>query len=69
MHLCMRSESAKRQKVAEKAEIARQAIRALAEAALEELPPLYDDKACKDGDTDHDISYGEKDMVGQWNVK
>ncbi|KAF0316875.1 hypothetical protein GQ607_015888 [Colletotrichum asianum] len=67
--LCMRSESAKRQKVAEKAEIARQAIRALAEAAMEELPPLYDDKACDDGDTDHDISYGEKDMVEQWNVK
>ncbi|KAI8181128.1 hypothetical protein K4K51_002079 [Colletotrichum sp. SAR 10_75] len=67
--VCMRSESAKRQKVAEKAEIARQAIRALAEAAIEELPPLYDDKACDNGDTDHDIPYGEKDMVEQWHVK
>ncbi|KAJ0352991.1 hypothetical protein COL154_012284 [Colletotrichum chrysophilum] len=64
--LCIRSESAKWQKVAEKAEIARQAIRALAEAAMEELPPLYDDKARDYGDTDHDISYGEKEMVEQW---
>ncbi|KAJ3959451.1 hypothetical protein N0V92_003935 [Colletotrichum tropicale] len=67
--LGVRSESAKRQRVAEKAEIARQAIRALAEAAMEELPPLYDDKACDDGDANHDISYGEKDMVEQWNVR
>ncbi|EQB45602.1 hypothetical protein CGLO_15501 [Colletotrichum gloeosporioides Cg-14] len=66
---CMGSESAKRQKVAEKVEIARQAIRALAEAASGELPPLYEDKASDVGDTEQDVSYGKKDMVKQWDVK